>query len=238
MDNGNYIKISRKILEWEWYTNINTKVLFIHMLLRANWKDLRFEGNVIPRGSFISSIGKLADETKLTIREIRTAISHLESTGELTIKRHSKYSVFTINNYNLYQTIDNQIDNQETSKRHSNDILMTTSKEYKEGNIKETHKCVKKRFVAPTLKEVSAYCAERNNTVDPQSFIDFYTAKDWMIGKNRMKDWKAAVRTWERSNASKTKNQFNNFTQTKFDAKLDELDKLLLDEVNGGLVKR
>jgi len=45
---------------------------------------------------------------------------------------------------------------------------------------------------------VVAYCRERNNGIDPQRFIDFYSAKGWMIGKNKMKDWKAAVRTWER----------------------------------------
>lgn len=53
-------------------------------------------------------------------------------------------------------------------------------------------------FTPPTLEEVAAYCQERNNGVDPQKWYDFYAAKGWMIGKNKMKDWKAAVRTWER----------------------------------------
>ena len=56
------------------------------------------------------------------------------------------------------------------------------------------------RFTPPTLEEVAAYCKERNNGVDPQKWYDFYSAKGWMIGKNKMKDWKAAVRTWEKSN--------------------------------------
>lgn len=54
-------------------------------------------------------------------------------------------------------------------------------------------------FVRPTVEEVAAYCAERNNGIDAQAFIDFYASKGWMIGKNPMKDWKAAVRTWERN---------------------------------------
>lgn len=128
----NYIKIDRKILSWEWYKNINTKVLFIHMLLKANWKDGKFEGKVIPRGSFVSSIKKLSDETELTEREVRTGISHLKMTGELTSKSYSKHTVFTINNYDLYQTIDKQNDIQPPSKRHSNDILTTTIEEKKE----------------------------------------------------------------------------------------------------------
>lgn len=60
-----------------------------------------------------------------------------------------------------------------------------------------------KRFVPPTLKEVSDYCIERNNNIDPQTFIDFYESKGWMVGKNKMKDWKASVRTWERGRNSK-----------------------------------
>jgi hypothetical protein len=56
-----------------------------------------------------------------------------------------------------------------------------------------------KRFIPPTVEEVESYCSERGNGIYAQSFIDFYESKGWMIGKNKMKDWKAAVRTWERS---------------------------------------
>lgn len=69
----------------------------------------------------------------------------------------------------------------------------------------ETDKSKTKRtvFIPPTLDEVEQYCIERNNTVDAQSFIDFYDSKGWMIGKNKMKNWKAAIRTWERGNNSR-----------------------------------
>lgn len=65
----------------------------------------------------------------------------------------------------------------------------------------------KRSFTPPTLQEVQAYCAERGNSVDAQRFLDFYEAKGWMIGKNKMKDWKAAVRTWERQDAERTEGQ-------------------------------
>lgn len=128
-----YIKLSRNILEWEWYADINTCRLFVHMLLKANWKEGNFRGTTVPRGSFVSSLPKLADETALTMREVRTAITHLKSTGELTYKSYSKYTVFTIKNYCLYQTSDMQNDSQTAGKRHSNDMLTTTIEEKKEG---------------------------------------------------------------------------------------------------------
>ena len=57
----------------------------------------------------------------------------------------------------------------------------------------------KKRFTPPTVDEVRAYCTERKNRVDAERFVDFYASKNWMIGKNKMADWKAAIRHWEKS---------------------------------------
>lgn len=59
-----------------------------------------------------------------------------------------------------------------------------------------------KRFIPPTLEQVQEYCKSRNNNVDAEHFVDYYTANGWLVGKNKMKDWKAAVRTWERNNFS------------------------------------
>ena len=61
-----------------------------------------------------------------------------------------------------------------------------------------------KRFVPPTLDEVSAYCKERNNHINPAKFIAFYESKGWMVGKNKMKDWKAAIRNWEQRDSTPT----------------------------------
>lgn len=119
---GNFIKIDRKMLEWEWWQDINTSRLFLFMLLSAYWKDGRYKGVEIPRGSFPASTAALAKATSLTENEIRTAVKHLKSTGEITNRNHGKYTVFTVVKYNEYQenynqnanrmqTVDNQITN-------------------------------------------------------------------------------------------------------------------------------
>ena len=128
---GDYIKINRSLLDWDWYGDINTCRLFVHMLLKANWKDGNFRGEEIKRGSFVSSLSKLSDETNLSVREVRTAINHLEKTGEVTINRHSKYSVFTVNNYCAYQQSDTQADKQVTGNRQASDKQATTIEERK-----------------------------------------------------------------------------------------------------------
>ncbi len=75
-----------------------------------------------------------------------------------------------------------------------------------------------KRFKKPTIQEVNEYCIERNNSVNPESFIDFYESNGWKVGKNSMKDWKACVRTWEK-NTIKTK------TNSKVDTQIDSWKK-------------
>ena len=134
---GDYIKINRSLLDWDWYGDINTCRLFVHMLLKANWKDGNFRGEEIKRGSFVSSLSKLSDETNLSVREVRTAINHLEKTGEVTINRHSKYSVFTVNNYCAYQQGDTQADRQPTVNRQATDSQVTTIEERKKERKEE-----------------------------------------------------------------------------------------------------
>lgn len=86
------------------------------------------------------------------------------------------------------------------------------------GEIQEGDKPPKrKRFTPPTREEVQAYCIERNNNVDANRFIDYYTSNGWFVGKNKMKDWKAAVRTWERNNYSDTKPKTNNKVADELD---------------------
>lgn len=71
-------------------------------------------------------------------------------------------------------------------------------------NKKEIYK---ERFKKPTLEEVNEYCKERNNGIDAEYFIDFYESKNWMIGKSKMKDWKACVRTWEKNRKKDNKEE-------------------------------
>lgn len=209
MNNG-YIRIYRQLIEWEWFTEPNTLQVWIYCLMRANWKDNRFRGQLIPRGSFVTSQANIGEDLNLTIREVRTALNHLKSTGEITVKTTNKWSVITVENYSLYQDDDDdsdrqndtQADTQTTTKRQSNDIQTTTNEESKESNkvIKKNINTVSKRFIPPTEEEVRLYCMKRNNSVNAEGFISFYESNGWKVGKNPMKDWKAAVITWEKRN--------------------------------------
>lgn len=147
-----FICLFRKFLEWEWYTDINTKVLFVHMLLKANWKEGRFRDITVPRGSFVSSIAKLAEETGLTNDEVRTAISHLIHTKEVTKLSTNKYTVFTVVNYSLYQDNPNRLPSESQPIPSLFPTIKQSNKETKEQdyrNIVNDISCPKPEKSAP-----------------------------------------------------------------------------------------
>lgn len=94
-------------------------------------------------------------------------------------------------------------------------------------NIKEIYK---EKFIKPSLEEVKEYCLERNNNVDAERFIDFYESKGWMIGKSKMKDWRASVRTWEKKDTGK-KEEMPNWSMNYKNQEITEEDKAEFDDI-------
>ena len=113
---GDYIKLNRKILEWEWWGDIKTYRVFTYCLLQANWKERSWNGMAIERGSFPTSLPRIAKDCSLTENEVRTALKHLKSTGEITDKPFNKFRIITVSNYDLYQCDNRQVHSQITDK--------------------------------------------------------------------------------------------------------------------------
>ena len=100
---GGFIVLQRKILSWDWYKDSNTKAVFLHLLLTANYEPGEWRGVKIKVGQRITSISKLSNELDLSFKEIRTALKHLQKTGEVACESTSQYTVITIKNYERYQ---------------------------------------------------------------------------------------------------------------------------------------
>jgi len=116
-----YIMLHRSILNWEWYGDVNTKTLFIHLLLTVNHKDQKWQGIVIKRGQRVCSIEKLSKEIQLSIQQTRTALNRLISTNEVTKSSNPKYTLITVNNYDRYQSLTNtSTNNQQTTNKQVN----------------------------------------------------------------------------------------------------------------------
>ena len=123
-----WIKLHRKMIDWEWYDDTNTFRLFIHCLLRANHRDKKWRGIEIKRGQFYTSLDTLSDETGLSARQIRTSLDRLKMTGELSSTAMRRGRMITVVKYESYQEDDRQTTAEMSVKCQSNDRLATANK--------------------------------------------------------------------------------------------------------------
>lgn len=213
-----FIKLYDKILKWEWYKNINVKVLFLHLLLKANYKDLSFEGHKILRGQLVTSLPSLSAELGMTTKQIRGSLEHLISTGEVTSKTYPRYRIITIIHYDDYQSDGRQNGSQragewavkgqaegrqtagsgqaEGSQRAASIEYIEQIEDIEKVEQIDRERKTAKRFTPPTKDEIEIFCLENGLSIDVNRFINHYESNGWMVGKNKMKNWQATVRNW------------------------------------------
>jgi len=137
-----WIKLHRQFLDWEWYSDINVTRLFLHLMLKANHKDKKYRGEIIKRGQLLTGRELLSSETGLSEQQIRTCLTKLKSTSDITIKSTSKGTLLTIDNYSIYQDLGSESTSKSTStltnKQPTDNQRVTTNKNVKnENNVKE-----------------------------------------------------------------------------------------------------
>jgi len=132
-----WIKLHRQILEWEWYSDNNCFRLFTHLVLKANYKQKRFKGIELKKGSIVTSRDILARETGLSSQQIRTALNKLISTNEVTSVTSSQGTIIQIVNYEKYQVETNEITNEQPTDNQRVTTNNKVKKEKKEINTFE-----------------------------------------------------------------------------------------------------
>lgn len=139
-----YIKLHRQLQRWEWYTAPNHVHIFVHLLISANHKDGRWRGHDYKRGDVLTSLGKIASDTGLSVRNVRTVLKNLESTGEITKSVTSQLTHLTLCNYDIYQSSefegDKPTDKRPTSDRQAGDNKQERKNEKNEKNRYGEHK--------------------------------------------------------------------------------------------------
>ena len=211
-----YIKLFRKIQDWGWYDDPNMLALWVHLLLDACWKDdAEWHGEAIPKGSLITSVANLSAESGLSIKQVRLCLDRLVKSGEIVREGANKWTKITICNYATYQdTTDTEGQTkgeQRANKGQTEGKQRATSKESKnisieEGNIEKklSNDSKEKRFVPPSVEEVQEYANSIGFNLDAGYFVDFYAANGWkQKGGQKLSDWKAAVRNWQRMDAKR-----------------------------------
>lgn len=225
---GGFIVLARKMLDSDLMDQSPLVAkLWMWLLLKANWKDrdkLKRGQLVTTITEMKEAMSHRSGWCKIspTSDQIRSAYGTLRLTARITVQRTTRGMVVTVLNYERFQDISAYAPRTESrdgiatcpaatphdteeGKEEKKESLKPGGEKIDESDwiqaeIPMPSKPAPKNFVPPTVEEVMAYCKERGNGVNPDAYVNHYQSKGWMIGKNKMKDWKAAVRTWEQKN--------------------------------------
>ena len=217
---------------------LSTQALYFHLSMRADDEGFINNPKKIQR-----MIGASDDDMKVLIA--KSFIIPFES-GIVVIKhwkihnyirgdriKHTVYSeerqLLDIKDNGAYTYVADicQTDDSQVSGKCQHRLGKDSIGKVREGKNSIESKAKSTRFVPPTIEEVREYCKERGNNVDAERFVDFYESKGWMVGKNKMKSWKACVRTWEKSVDNKKSEVINHADNAD---KLMDLERRFLEE--------
>lgn len=260
-----WVKLHRKIDEWEWADSPSTCYLFLRLMMMANHKDRSWRGQDIKRGQLITSLASLSKRTGLTVRQCRTALKNLISTNEITNKSTNRYRMITITNYDTYQKKEDEDDKQvnkqdaklATSKRQANDNKQEY-KEYKEGIYTSTSTT---KTDSPSLlgskpkarrarKPLCSYPKYVWTDADKQSLIEYCEGNEWFY-KSVMKEFHrehtsggyvgTRKKDWRKYAKNWIKNKATDFGRKEWEIPSPPIDREALDarlsEVSDNLLK-
>ena len=197
-----YIKLYKQIIENPVWSDkpFARGQAWIDLLLMANFADgeMFSKGTLIEvkRGQVFRTIKYLSERWGWSTKKTKKFLLYLEKSRMIALKGLPQGTLITIEKYSDFQS-------EGLPRDTSEDLTGYQPGTNQEPQNKKNKKNKKNNniFCPPSVDEVKAYCFERNNKVDAETFVDFYSSKGWMVGKNKMKDWKAAVRNWERTEA-------------------------------------
>lgn len=163
-----WVKLHRSITEWEWYKDINTFKVFLHLLLTANHSARKWQGIDVKEGQKITSISHISNECGLSFQKTRTALNKLKSTGEITIKSTNKYTLITIEKWRMYQSngfdLTSQLTSNTTNNQQSNNKQITTNNNDK--NVENDKKINKYSHLEADISEIrKLYQGNKNKAV-------------------------------------------------------------------------
>ena len=199
-----WVSIHRDILNSDlWLSEKFTRgQAWVDLIMLANHKDGYFRKRGvrvdIKRGQVGYSELALSDRWRWSRGKVNRYLNELETDGNIVQQKTHVTTLITIVKYNIYQVKqDSKQDNRRTTNGQQTNI------NNKDNNGNNGNKEEKKgNFKPPLIKELQAYTTEKNLSIDPDTFIDHYQSNNWMVGKSKMKDWKAAARNWSRRDSS------------------------------------
>ena len=223
-----WIKLHRKLLEWEWYDEPNTFRLFMHCLLKANHKDNNYRGQLVKAGSFLTSRDLLSKETGLTTQQVRTSLKRLESTNEITTKKSKKGTVLQVVKYVEYQLINQPTNQQLTNNQPTaNQQLTTNNNDNNDNNEKKNIKIGDFKNWKGVLKNDEVFIKNLFQELRGKfTFLDLHTLhKDLDMKLNNYETYAKQFEI-KLNDEKHLKNSFRKFTLSHWNKNTDQIIRL------------
>lgn len=221
MEEG-YIKLYRKMLDNPIICNDNDYFrVWVQLLLMATHKEMKVvfgnDTKILRQGELITGRDEIAKKCNISSSKVERILKRLKTEHQIEQQTSTKGRLITVLNWEQYQKSEQQNEQQVNNKWTTSEQQVDTNKNDK--NIKKDNNKLlsKEKTTKPTLEDIKSYCIERGNSVDPSKFYDYYESNGWMVGKNKMKDWKACVRTWERNSYQTTTTSNEQSKEVKWD---------------------
>lgn len=200
--------------------------LYSNILLKLYLRSLKNDGKLVVNDRIPYNAEMLASVTGHQIGTVKQALSIFKDLGLIDVLENGAIYMLDIQNFigrgsseaDRKREYRQRIESDRTNVRQISDktppeieieIELEKDIEIEKDSSAKSTTTKRKRFEKPTLSQIEQYCIERNNTVNAEQFFDYYESNGWKVGKNSMKDWKAAVRTWERSEYRKPNSKKN-----------------------------
>lgn len=198
MEKQGYIKLHRKFVDWEWYSDMPTRCTFEFLLIKANHKAKLFKGKTIERGATLTSYREISEKNGMSLQNARTALKHLKSTGEVTYEKMLNGLYIKVLNYDLYQSDNTTSNTQLTDNQHTTNIQLTTNKNdknekneknintYAQSDCKQSSMLEAKTVISLTLNDKTEYSITEEKV---NEWKELYPAVDVIQELRKMKGW-------------------------------------------------
>ena len=221
-----WIKLDRNIKEWRWIHNPTTLAVWVHLLVKANYKDVFIGNDVVKRGEVYLAKDLLAADIGVTKKQLRTALSNLLLTGEIrATKKIGKVVVISIPNYDKYQGEGQQNGNERASERATKGQHIKKDKKDKNTlSLTPSHK----PYHIPSVEEVREYERESGLGKNPDAFYKHYEKEGWKANGKKIYSWHRLYQNWQEPEKPVAKDRPKRITDN---------DGIIYELVNGSYEK-
>lgn len=204
MNENGFVKLFRKLVDWKYAQFPNAVALWVHILIRANWKDGYFMGHEIPRGSLATSMQGLAEQTGMNRSTVIKWVKRFEDDGQIECVRTQRFTIIKVSNYRAFQDVDSD-GYQQLNQQQNQQLGQQQSQQQGQHNIrsKEIKNSKKERIESkahtpPTIFEVREFFFNEGYDSDPEDFYQYNEARKWKDKAGNIVDWKVKASDWER----------------------------------------